>query len=436
MRKLFHSETLFGRTATAFTLAFLLFSLFSLSLVIYFVTLPLKQRSANDLSALAVLTAQIWVELPPDTRPDFEFEMREHHDLTIRLSAGEHMLEAPPAFHVEGFLQALSERTGKQHTMLFDPEIADWRWVKIPMGGRDLLVGFDSTRFKMRIPLTLIFMVVAGTLIATVTSLLIVRRITRPLAALAQASTRIGEGRQGKPLQEKGAKELRELTRNFNQMEQQLKVLMDNRTVMLAGISHDLRTPIARMQLELELASDRLDDDQLTSLRDDLNEMNGIISDTLQLSKGFSDEVVKQTNVCFQVKEVVQEYQRQSYQVEYQGSAEIYRDLPIVAFRRVLFNLIDNAIRYGANKPVKVSCQYIGTEFAVSIIDQGPGIPVAQREIVLQPFNRLEESRNPISGGSGLGLAIVDQLCRMNGWRFELDDAEVGGTIARVWLSD
>jgi two-component system, OmpR family, osmolarity sensor histidine kinase EnvZ len=83
-----------------------------------------------------------------------------------------------------------------------------------------------------------------------------------------------------------------------------------------------------------------------------------------------------------------------------------------------------------------VSCQYIGTEVAVSIIDQGPGIPIDQREIVLQPFKRLEESRNPTSGGSGLGLAIVDQLCRMNGWRFELDDAEVGGTIARVWLSD
>jgi two-component system, OmpR family, osmolarity sensor histidine kinase EnvZ len=434
--KLFHSETLFGRTATAFTLAFLLFSLFSLGLVIYFVTLPLKQRSANDLSALAVLSAQIWVELPPDTRPDFELEMREHHDLTIGLSGGEQLLEAPPAFHVKGFLQALSERTGKQHTMLFDPELPDWRWVKIPMGGRDLLVGFDATRFKMRIPLTLIFMVVAGTLIATVTSLLIVRRITRPLAALAQASTRIGEGRQGKPLQEKGAKELRELTRNFNQMEQQLQVLMDNRTVMLAGISHDLRTPIARMQLELELAADKLDDDQLTSLRDDLNEMNDIISATLQLSKGFSDEVVKQTSVCFQVNEVVQEYQRQNYQVEYQGSSEIFHDMPIVAFRRVLSNLIDNAIRYSANKPVKVSCQYIGTEVAVSIIDQGPGIPIDQREIVLQPFKRLEESRNPTSGGSGLGLAIVDQLCRMNGWRFELDDAEVGGTIARVWLSD
>lgn len=436
MRKLFHSETLFGRTATAFTLAFLLFSLFSLGLVVYFVTLPLKQRAASDLSAMAVLAAQIWVELPPGTRPDFEREMREHHDITIGLSRGEPMIEAPQAFYLEGFLEALKGRTDKQHAMFIDPEMPNWRWVEIPMGGRNLLIGFDSTRFMMRIPLTLILMVVAGTLIATVTSLLIVRRITRPLAALAQASTRIGEGRQGKPLQEKGAKELRDLTRNFNHMEQQLQVLMDNRTVMLAGISHDLRTPIARMQLGLELAADKLDEDQLKGLREDLDEMNGIISATLQLSKGISDEVAKQAEVCQQVVEVVQEYQQQSYQVEFQGLSEIYHDLPIVAFRRVLHNLIDNAIRYGGGKPVKVSCQNVEGAVAISVIDQGPGIPVDQRETILQPFKRLDESRSPTSGGSGLGLAIVDQLCRMNGWRLELDDGEDGGTIARLWLTD
>ncbi|MET0121950.1 MAG: ATP-binding protein [Candidatus Thiodiazotropha sp. 6PLUC9] len=436
MRKLFHSETLFGRTATAFTLAFLLFSLFSLGLVVYFVTLPLKQRAASDLSAMAVLAAQIWVELPPGTRPDFEREMREHHDITIGLSRGEPMIEAPQAFYLEGFLEALKGRTDKQHAMFIDPEMPNWRWVEIPMGGRNLLIGFDSTRFMMRIPLTLILMVVAGTLIATVTSLLIVRRITRPLAALAQASTRIGEGRQGKPLQEKGAKELRDLTRNFNHMEQQLQVLMDNRTVMLAGISHDLRTPIARMQLGLELAADKLDEDQLKGLREDLDEMNGIISATLQLSKGISDEVAKQAEVCHQVVEVVQEYQQQNYQVEFQGLSEIYHDLPIVAFRRVLRPLIDNAIRYGGGKPVKVSCHNIESSVAISVIDQGPGIPVDQRETILQPFKRLEESRSPTSGGSGLGLAIVDQLCRMNGWRLELDDGEDCGTIARLWLAD
>jgi two-component system, OmpR family, osmolarity sensor histidine kinase EnvZ len=434
--KHFHIETLFGRTATAFTLAFVLFSLFSLGLVVYFVILPLKQRAANDLASLAVLTAQIWVELPPGTRPDFEREMLEHHDIIIGLSRSERVVVVSPACHLKGLLQALSERTGEQHKVFSDPEMLNWRWVEIHIGGRDLQVGFDPTRFMLRIPLTLILMVVAGTLIATVTSLLIVRRITRPLAALARASTRIGEGRHGQPLPEKGAKELWELARNFNQMEQQLQLLMENRTVMLAGISHDLRTPIARMHLGLELAADKLDSEQLTGLRDDLNEMNDIISATLQLSKGFSDEVIKQTEVCHQIEGVVHEYQRQNYQVEFQGLSEIYHDLPVIAFRRVLNNLIDNAIRYGMGKPVIVNCQTRSTAVAVSVIDQGPGIPADQREIILQPFKRLEESRSPASGGSGLGLAIVDQLCRMNGWRFELDSGEDGGTIARLWLSE
>ena len=436
MKRLFPGKTLFGRTATAFILAFLLFSLFSLGLIIYFVTLPLKQRSANDLSALVVLTAQIWVELPPGTRPDFEREMHQHHGIRISLSKGARIMQESPAYYLQSFLQALTERTGEHHTMYIDPQMPHWRWVEIPMAGRDLQIGFDSTRFMMRIPLTLILMVVAGTVIASMTSLLIVRRITSPLAELTKASTRIGEGRQGKPLQERGALELRELTRNFNQMEQQLQVLMDNRTVMLAGISHDLRTPIARMQLGLELAADKLDDDQLASLKDDLNEMNEIITATLQLSKGISDEVVEHTEVCEQIAEVVREYRSQNYPLEYLACRAIYRDLPLIAFRRVIHNLIDNAIQYGGGQPVEVCCRSRESALLVEVVDRGPGIPQSQREIILQPFKRLEESRSPTSGGSGLGLAIVDQLCRMNGWRFELDEAGGGGTVARLWLSE
>ena len=434
MRLVFDSGTLFGRTATAFTLAFLVFSLFSLGLVITFVTLPLTQRVANDLSALAVLTTQIWVELPPGTRPDFEREMHEHHGIIIGLAQASMPLDPDPAFYLRDFRQALGERTGARHEILYDADRPAWRWVDIPMGGRLMRVGFETGRFITGIPLTLVLMVVAGTLIAVVTSLVMVRRVTRPLAALARASTRIGEGRRGEPLPEEGAAELAELTRNFNQMERQLQVLMENRTTLLSGISHDLRTPIARMQLELELLEDNPDRALIDGMRGDLEEMNGIISATLQLSQGISDEITRQTEICGLLASVVEEYRRRDVAIACVCPGTLFRDLPVTAFRRVLNNLIDNAVRYGNAQGVQVRCKSSPAGVSIEIIDRGPGIPADQRETVLQPFKRLEASRSRDSGGSGLGLAIVDQLCRMNDWRFELDEAPQGGTIARLTL--
>lgn len=429
------SGTLFGRTASAFTLAFLLFSLFSLGLVVYFVTMPLTQRVANDLSAMAVLTTQIWVELPPGTRPDFEREMHSHHNIMVGLAQQALPVDPTPAFYLGDFTQALSERTGKPHEILYDSERPDWRWVDIPMGGRLMRIGFDTRRFITRIPLTLILMALGGTLIAVVTSLVMVRRTTQPLAALAQASTRIGEGRRGPPLPEKGAAELVELTRKFNQMEQQLKVLMENRTTLLAGISHDLRTPIARLLLELELLDGDGDRDLKQGMRDDLEEMNEIISATLHLSKGISDEVTEQAELCAQIESVVNEYRKRAVTIAFQCDEVINYDLPVTAFRRVLNNLLDNAVRYGEGEPVTVICARLDREVKIEIIDQGPGIALEQRTLVLQPFKRLEDSRSRASGGSGLGLAIVDQLCRMNKWRFEWDAREKGGTVARLFLS-
>ena len=435
MRFGFKSTTLFGRTATAFTLAFLLFSLFSLGLVIYFVTTPLTTRLANDLSALAVLTTQIWVELPPGTRPDFEREMREHHNISVGLAGRSLSVDPEPTDYLGDLTQALKERTGADHQILYDRDRPQWRWVDIPMGGRLMRVGFDISRFSTGIPLALILMASAGTLIAVLMSLVMVRRITRPLAALAKASTRIGEGRRGEPLPEEGAAELAELTRNFNQMERQLTVLMENRTTLLAGISHDLRTPIARMQLELELLEENPAPELIEGMRADLVEMNEIISATLQLTQGISEEITRQCDIYGEVESLVDEFRRRAAQIDFQGEAGIYRDLPLIAFRRVLGNILDNAVRYGGERPVRVTCGSQRDEVLIEITDQGPGIPAPQRAIVMQPFKRLEDSRSRASGGSGLGLAIVDQLCRLYAWRFELDEGEQGGTLARLYLT-
>lgn len=427
-------KTLFGRTAFAFTFAFLVFSLFSLSLVIYFVAMPLTRRAADDLSALIVLTTQIWVELPPGTRPDFEKEMLERHNLFIGMAAKPLEDHDSSHIYIRYLEEALLSRIGEPQKVLMDWDLPEWGWVDVKMGGRTLRVGFTEDRLITQIPQTMITMVLMGTLIAVTTSLLLVRRITKPLAMLADATTRIGLGKSGEPLAEKGAKELVELTRNFNHMERQLKVLMDNRTTLFAGISHDLRTPIARMQLEIELLDESVDQDMLDDMRQNLFEMNEIITTTLQLSKGLGDQVRELVDVSSVILEIAEDHRRRGADILLNTHESCYCEVSVSAFRRVINNLVQNAVRYSGNKPVRINLSCDERSAIVQIVDRGPGIPPELREQVFQPFKRLESSRNRSSGGSGLGLAIVEQLCIANDWAIELKDSEYGGILAELTL--
>lgn len=427
-------RTLFGRTALTFAFAFLIFSLFSLSVVIYFVAMPLTQRAADDLSALIVLTTQIWVELPPGTRADFEREMLKRHDLFIGTKGDDLPVHQTTHIYIDYLLDALQKRTGNDHVLLLDEAMPEWGWVDVDMGGRTLRVGFTEERLISPIPLTMIMMVLMGTLIAVLTSLFQVRRITHPLAILADATTRIGMGKSGEPLEETGAAELLELTRNFNHMERQLKVLMENRTTLLAGISHDLRTPIARMQLELELLDEDADQELVEGMRQNLLEMNEIITTTLQLSKGLGDQVEELIDLNDLLGDVANDFQRRGAEVSLVHSESCYCLIALSTFRRVLNNLMDNAKRYSGNKPVEISLRCDITQAVVQIIDRGPGIPAEMREEVFQPFKRLEGSRSRSSGGSGLGLAIVEQLCNANDWTIALKESEYGGTTAELTL--
>ena len=427
-------KTLFGRTAFAFTFAFLVFSLFSLSLVIYFVAMPLTRRAADDLSALIVLTTQIWVELPPGTRPDFEKEMLERHNLFIGVAARPLQEHETSHIYIRYLEEALLERSGEPQMVMMDADLPEWGWVDVKMGGRTLRVGFTEDRLITQIPQTMITMVLMGTLIAVTTSLLLVRRITKPLAMLAEATTRIGLGKSGEPLAERGARELVELTRNFNHMERQLKVLMDNRTTLFAGISHDLRTPIARMQLELELLDESEDQELLDDMRQNLFEMNEIITTTLQLSKGLGDQMREVVDISSVILEITDEHRRHGAEILLNTHESCYCEVAVSAFRRVINNLVQNAVRYSGNKPVRINLICDDQDVIVQVVDRGPGIPPELREVVFQPFKRLETSRNRSSGGSGLGLAIVEQLCAANEWTIALKESETGGTLAELKL--
>jgi len=276
--------------------------------------------------------------------------------------------------------------------------------------------------------------VAAGTIVILLTSLLLVRRLIRPLARLSRATTQIGRGGIFKPLPETGPRELVTLTQGFNRMAGEIEQLLANRTTLFAGISHDLRTPITRMQLALEMLPADTDPTLVTSLRQDLEEMNRLISDTLDLAKGLGPHEQESIDLREFIDGIVTSQRHSGSEIQWTPESCCICSVDTLALQRILTNLVENAVRYGGDSPVELRCFCNDHEAIIEVLDHGPGIPASEREQVFQPFHRLETSRSRRTGGSGLGLAIARQLCDAHGWSIQLLPRKGGGTEAKLQI--
>jgi two-component system osmolarity sensor histidine kinase EnvZ len=236
-------------------------------------------------------------------------------------------------------------------------------------------------------------------------------------------------------LAEDGPDEIAPLSRAFNQMSSDLETLAENRTVMVAGISHDLRTPLTRLGLAVEMLDESSDPQLIAGIRRDLAAMNSLIGQFLDFSKGLEDERPVQLDLWQAIEDQAADLRRDGIEVRLSGCEQPcpYVADP-VALRRLLANLLENAAHYGGSEPIDVDLQCDEHAIAVSICDRGPGIPADQVELVFQPFHRLESARSKRTGGSGLGLAISRQLAIKHGWTIELLPRDGGGTVAKVRL--
>lgn len=298
-------------------------------------------------------------------------------------------------------------------------------WVSIPLGGHDLRVGFFPDRYAVKLPLAAIAVVVLVAFLSLLTALLLVRRITVPLAHAARAASQVGAGQLPEPLPETGPAELAELARRFNRMAREVRELLDNRTTLLAGISHDLRTPMTRLQLNLELLRDQPDSARIDRAVNDLADMNRLIAGYLELARTTQAE----PRISLDVSALLAALAAESG-VRWAGAAACPVQVGALALRQILVNLIGNAQRYGGNEPVELALECDAISVRVTVRDQGLGIPDEQLEKVFRPFYRLEASRAQATGGTGLGLAIVRQLADTNGWKVKLRNRPQGGLEA------
>ncbi len=275
----------------------------------------------------------------------------------------------------------------------------------------------------------LILWIVGSSLLLLAIAILFLRNQVRPILRLADAADHFGRGQDVEDFKPSGAVEVRRAGDAFLRMRERLDRHIRQRTEMLAGVSHDLRTPLTRLKLELAMLRDV---PAAAEMQADVDEMEGMIEGYLAFARGAAGEQAVDTDVNALLDEAVADARRNGMDVAFDRSGDMHGRLRPLSLKRCLDNLLGNAQRYA--KHCQVAARRDGDMIEIIVDDDGPGIPEDEREAAFRPFYRLENSRNPGTGGVGLGLAIARDTVRNQGGDVVLDDAPEGGLRAVIRL--
>lgn len=273
----------------------------------------------------------------------------------------------------------------------------------------------------------LLWMIGTSLILLTI-AVLFLRNQIRPILKLADAAEAFGKGRDAE-FRPRGAREVRRAGNAFIEMKRRVERSIGERTTMLNGVSHDLRTILTRFRLSLALMERSA---EIEALEKDIDEMGRMLEDYLAFARGDAGEAAVETDIRALLEDLKADAERQGHQTE----LEVVGDPEVVvrpdAFRRLLTNLVSNAARYGNR--IAIRATHDARYLIVTVDDDGPGIPPDQREEVFRPFFRLDEARNVDGGGTGLGLAIARDIARAHGGDIMLGDSPLGGLRATVRL--
>jgi len=280
-------------------------------------------------------------------------------------------------------------------------------------------------------PAVFVLWMVVSSLVLLSVAYLFLRNQVRPIERLAFAAEAFGKGREVPDFKPYGATEVRRAAQAFITMRARIERYVQQRTEMLAGVSHDLKTPLTRMKLQLAMMGEGPD---TMTLQEDVVEMEHMLDEYLDFARGEGGEDMQSVELAEFLEEVVATAQRS----DSNGRLKIESVEPVVLsirrqlLRRCVTNLIDNALKHGTH--VTVGLNRNGRFVEIAVDDDGPGIPEARREEAFRPFRRLDEGRNLQTGGVGLGLAIARDAARAHGGELALEDSEAGGLRAVVRL--
>jgi two-component system osmolarity sensor histidine kinase EnvZ len=268
---------------------------------------------------------------------------------------------------------------------------------------------------------------VATSLVVLAVAILFLRNQIKPIVSLADAAEAFGKGREAMSFRPRGAREVRRAAAAFLEMKARIERAIEQRTTMLAGVSHDLRTVLTRFKLELALLGST---PETEAIKKDVDEMAGMLEAYLAFARGDSAEPSAPTDIAVLLEELRLDTERHGHRVSvaYHGEPEV--TVRPAAFKRCLANLLSNAARFAST--IAITGHRDHRWLTVTVDDDGPGIPPQLREEVFKPFLRLDDARNQDEGGTGLGLAIARDIARSHGGDITLGDSPLGGLRANV----
>jgi two-component system osmolarity sensor histidine kinase EnvZ len=392
---------------------------------------PRSRELAQQTISTVNLTRAALVNADPVLRRDLLIELNESEGLrVIPATPADKIQPLPDTPLLDLVSQRVKEVLGSRTRFAYSRDGEDGFWVSFFIEGDEYWVALPRERFAPAFGLRWLGWIALLSALALVGAWLIASNIARPLALMRRAARRLGLGQHHEPLPEAGPRELRTVAAAFNRMASNLESMERERAMVLAGISHDLRTPLSRLRLALEMSG--AESSATDAMIADIVEMDAIIGQFLDFARGANEDKTE-GQLDEEIADLAQHYERLGKQVRYNA-----RPLPAFAFarmavRRAIANLVDNALRY-AGEPVEIEATAKDGEVVVEVRDRGPGIPPGEVERLKRPFTRLDDSRTG-PAGSGLGLAIVERVAHAHGGRLELVPREGGGLVARLTLA-
>jgi two-component system osmolarity sensor histidine kinase EnvZ len=336
----------------------------------------------------------------------------------------------PPDPFINMVAEKIRQRLGVETIITVNHYGVQGLWVSFNIGQDDFWVVIPRIHVERPFPwqwlgwgaLVLILSLAGGYLLAA--------RINRPLSLLVNAADKLRNGERPDKLPEDSVTELREVSSTFNKMADSLAELDAERTLILAGVSHDIRTPLARLRLAVEM----LPDDECASLKsgmiEDIADMNNIIHQFLDFVRGVEGEPTQMIDINTLLQAMHDRQSRAGRDLVVQLAPTYFIPIKPLAMQRLLDNLVGNAYAYGRGE-VRVASKIMADHIVISVFDNGPGIPETHVEKLLRPFERLDTARSN-AGGSGLGLAIADRIAKLHKGKLELINRPEGGLEARL----
>jgi two-component system, OmpR family, osmolarity sensor histidine kinase EnvZ len=380
--------------------------------------------TAINLTRAAMLTAA------PEWRDALLVELAETEGLRIQLADSSDEIKPlpdhPPELRM--MVEKVRDSLGGNTRFAAERNGTQALWVSFFIGKEEFWVALPE---RIEYPVSQVWLVWGGgvLLLALLGAYFIARQVAHPLHRLAQAVQQVGQGEIPQPLPEQGAQEIIAVSHAFNQMSADLASNERERALVLAGISHDLRTPLARVRLAAELSADDLLREGLST---DVEQMDEVIQQFLDYARLDEYEAAISVDLQALVQEVAQRFAAQA-----KSLALDLRPVPMLTampllLKRALSNLLDNTIKHGGGE-ITVKLDQEGGQVVVKVEDRGAGIPAAEREAVKRPFIRLETARSNTTG-TGLGLAIVERAARLHGGSLVLESSQGSGLVARLKL--